>query len=66
MKKKTKAFDCVEFKRQAQERIRADWEAHKDEFGSYGEFLRARIAEDPWASKMMARFAKKEAEAGTG
>ena len=38
-----KTFDCVELKRRAQRQIQAEWEAQKDRFPSYGEFLEASI-----------------------
>ncbi len=56
MAKKNKPFDCVEFKRRAQEEVRAEYEARKSEFSSYSEFLKASIAEDPWASAMLEKL----------
>ena len=56
MEKPTKDFDCVKMKDRIQQEIRADYEAHKQEFKSYAEFLEARIKEDPWASAMMAEL----------
>jgi hypothetical protein len=50
---KKKTFDCVEFKRQAQARIRAEWEKRKGEFASYQEFLEATQSE--WERAFWAR-----------
>ena len=51
----TKTFDCVEFKRQAQKRIRAEWERRKGEFASYEEFLEAKSRESEWQRAFWAR-----------
>ncbi len=63
---KKKTFDCVEIKRQAQKRIREEWERRKHEFASYGEFLKA--TQTPWEREFWAkvRAAAKEREAGSG
>ena len=53
---RTKTLDCVEMKRAAQERISAEWEARKQEFGSYGEFLEATLRESDWGQRMLQRF----------
>ena len=42
MATKTKTFDCVEMKRQAQARLRAEYEARKGEFSSVVDFLNAK------------------------
>lgn len=39
MKKRTNDFDCVEMKNQFQQRLLAEYEAHKDEYESYVEFI---------------------------
>ena len=44
---KKKAFDCVEMKRQAQGRLTAAYEARKNEFSSYAEFIHETAATDP-------------------
>ena len=41
-----KAFDCVEFKRQSQQRLRIEYEQRKDEFDSYGDFIKAEVLEE--------------------
>ena len=42
---KPKTFDCVEMKREAQRRLRAEYERRRSEFGSYVEFLNAKAEE---------------------
>ena len=53
---KPKTFDCVECKRQAQRRLRAEYEARKEEFDCYVEFLKAKVHEDEWTRKTWARL----------
>jgi hypothetical protein len=62
MADRKKAFDCVEMKRRAQEKLAAEYERRKGEFGSYAEFLKARIGESPWAASMWKRFAEAAAK----
>jgi len=45
MARKTKRFDCVAMKRSAQEKLLAEYEARKDEFGSYCRFIEAKARE---------------------
>ncbi len=45
---KTKTFDCVEMKRQAQEKLMAEYQARKDEFDSYSEFIQAKSQASAW------------------
>ena len=54
---KAKAFDCVAFKRQAQERLMAEYEARKDEFSSEIEFLNAKADESEIAKALRAKSA---------
>ena len=42
MATKTKTFDCVEMKRRAQEKLRAEYQARKSEFSSVVDFLNAK------------------------
>ncbi len=66
---KKKTFDCVEFKRQAQKRVRTEWEARKHEFDSYEEFLEAQINECEGLREFWAKVragAKERAEGGGG
>ncbi len=41
-KRKVKKFDCVEMKRKVQEKLMAEYEARKDEFPSYADFIRSK------------------------
>jgi hypothetical protein len=52
MGKKAKRFDCVEMKRQAQEKLRAEYEQRRSEFGSYVEFLNAKAEESELWQRM--------------
>jgi hypothetical protein len=58
MKTKNKTFDCVEMKRRAQEEIQAEYEAHKDEYESYGDYLRKSLAKTEWGRRQLALFDK--------
>ncbi len=58
---KTKAFDCVEFKRRSQERLMAEYEARKDEFSSEIEFLNAKAEESDIAKAVRAKIASARA-----
>ena len=49
---KAKTFDCVEMKHRAQEKLRAEYEARREEFDSYSEFLATTINEDPWQRQL--------------
>jgi hypothetical protein len=42
-----KTFDCVQMKREAQRRLRAEYEARREEFASYAEFIEATAEESP-------------------
>lgn len=55
MTPKTKTFDCVEMKRQAQEKLLAEYESRKDEFDSYSQFLTARTRSSAWQREFWAR-----------
>ena len=50
-----KAFDCVEFKRQSQQRLRAEYEERRNEFDSYVDFIRAKVMEDEWSRRIWER-----------
>ena len=63
MKARTKKFDCVEMKRRAQEKILAEYEARKSEFGSYWQFLQARTEQSPWQQEFLARLKRRPAKA---
>ena len=44
---RTKTFDCVEMKRQAQERLMKEYETRKGEFESYVDFINSTANSDP-------------------
>ena len=56
---KLSTFDCVDMKHKAQEEILAEWEARKQEFSSYGEFLEASIKESDWGRRMWEKIHRK-------
>ena len=47
MATKAKTFDCVEMKNRIQAQRLAEYEAHKDEFDSYIDFVNARVKRSP-------------------
>jgi len=49
-----KTFDCVRMKRDAQERLSAEYEARRAEFASYAEFLQAAVTESEWTAAIWA------------
>ncbi len=58
MATKTKTFDCVEMKNRIQAQRLAEYEARKGEFGSYIDFVNARVKRSPvW--KKLARKSEK-------
>lgn len=61
---KTKTFDCVKMKHEAQQEIQAEWQRRKGEFSSYDEFLRAGIRQSKWGRQMLAKLEKTPTAAG--
>ena len=59
MTAKTKTFDCVEMKRQAQEALLAEYRARQNEFDSLTRFLEAKAKESEWVSALWAKFGLK-------
>ena len=59
---KQKAFDCVEMKRQAQDRLMAAYKARESEFSSYAEFIRETAATDPKIQAFRARIAEAQSD----
>ena len=55
---KKKAFDCVEMKRRAQEKLRAEYEARKEEFDDYYDFLEAKANESELGKLVRAKIAR--------
>lgn len=62
MAAKTKAFDCVEMKRQAQKKLREEYEARKGEFVSFVEFIRVTANESGLAKAVRAKIAAGKAQ----
>jgi hypothetical protein len=56
MTTKTKTFDCVEMKNRIQAEIQAEYEAHRNEFPSFVEFVRAAAADSEYARVMHGKF----------
>jgi hypothetical protein len=44
--KKTKTFDCVEMKQRVQAELMAEYEARKDQFSSFADFIHKTAASD--------------------
>jgi len=63
---KTKTFDCIASKRQAQRRLREEYEKRTGEFDSYVDFINAKVHENEWARQMWERFppANSDGQAG--
>ena len=57
MKAETKTFDCVAMKNRIQKKLMEEYEARKEEFPSYADFIRAAVQEDEWCRKQWARIA---------
>ena len=58
MTTKAKAFDCVEMKNRIQAERLAEYEARKEEFSSYVDFINARVKDSE-----LARIVFRKAEA---
>ena len=54
----TKKFDCVEMKREAQERLMAEYEKRKHEFADFSDFLKKKAEESSWQRSMLEKFGK--------
>ena len=51
-----KKFDCVQMKRDAQRRLRAEYESRKGEFSSYAEFIAATANQSPEIREFKAKI----------
>ncbi len=60
MATRTKTFDCVEMKRQAQKKLRDEYESRKAEFDSYYDFLDAKAEESEWVQQMEGKMQTEE------
>ena len=61
MAPKTKTFDCVTMKHDAQQAIQAEWQRRKEQFDSYEQFLRATLQQSAWGRKVLKRLTGPEA-----
>ena len=52
MATKTKTFDCVEMKNGIQAQRMAEYEALKDEYPSFVDFVKARADKSEWVRQM--------------
>jgi len=61
MTTKTKAFDCVKMKRQAQKKLKKEYETRQQEFDSYHDFLKAKADKSKLAKAVRAKIAAQKA-----
>ena len=59
--KKTKKFDCVDMKNEAQSALRAEYEKRKSEFADFADFIHRTAGE--WEKAAMERLAKRKPKA---
>ena len=64
MATKRKAFDCVEMKNRIQRELMAEYEARKNEFSSYAEFIVATANESDEIRAWRERIASARAPKG--
>ena len=64
MATKRKAFDCVEMKNRIQRELMEEYEARKDEFSSYAEFIVATANESDEIRAWRERIASARAPKG--
>ncbi len=60
-KAKGKKFDCVAMKRKVQESLMAEYEARRDEFPTYGEFIRSIAKQSSFWKKFRANSTRRKA-----
>ena len=60
---KTKTFDCVEMKNRIQAERMAEYQARKDEFASYIDFVNARVKDSELAKIVRAKNVSAKSEA---
>ena len=56
MRMKTKTFDCVEMKNRIQAKIMAEYEASRNQFSSFVEFINTRVDRSTFAREMREKF----------
>jgi len=64
MRTKSKTFDCVEMKNRIQAERLAEYEAGKDEFSSYLDFVNARVKDAELANVVRQKMERTEARQG--
>jgi len=47
-----KKFDCVEMKNKIQAKMFADFEAHKNEYASFADYVKSQADKSPWVQRM--------------
>lgn len=63
MRTRPKTFDCVEMKNRIQRELREEYEARKDEFSSYADFINATADESEEIRAYWAKIAGAKAAA---
>ena len=56
MTTKAQTFDCVKMKNRIQAGLMAEFEARRDDFDSYADFIVASVSEHEWSRKQLARI----------
>lgn len=64
MATRAKTFDCVKMKREAQEKLRKEYEARRSEFSSYAEFVSSKANESELARAVRAKMSASAKGAG--
>jgi len=65
MMTKNKSFDCVEMKNRIQADIQAEYEARREEFSSFVEFVKASSSNSDYARAMHRKFGGSTAAAAS-
>ena len=60
MPTKAKTFDCVDMKNRIQAEMLAEYEAHKGEYASYAEFVKAKADASEWVRGVREKIARAE------
>lgn len=58
MKTRTNDFDCVEMKNEIQRQLMAEYEANKDKYTSYADFINKTAEETELMKKLKAKLAR--------
>lgn len=65
MATRIKAFDCVDMKRKAHERLRREYDAGRNDFDSYFDFLNKTAERSPLWKRLQEKTARAKAKAGS-